>query len=592
MKNTIKMLGIIALVVLIGFAFINAATTPGSITPAAPEPMTSKTALEYFKDEGVKFGWNIGNTFDATPNNANGATGEPAVETAWGNPVVTQELINGVKNQGFNIVRIAVTWIGHIGPAPDYKVNEARLKRVAEVVNMVHKADMKAIINIHHDGNYFNPPNTWGFLKFAEVLRGTANNEQVKDELTRVWTQIANYFRNYGDYLIFETMNEVHSGNWGDNRNPGYSSYSYETEQERLLEWNQTALNAIRATGGNNAKRFVTIPGLGGSWPSTVISAYKRGKLLPNDGSNGTNKLIVTVHNYNPEEYTVAVDTGEPRNTLTPSELANINDEAYELKKVFFDNGIAVYYGECGSPTNYRSDKDDKVKNTHLEYMKLVAKSTHSNGIIPIFWDNGFEYKMIERTDGTVKTGLWANTIAAIKTGISEATWPAPSSGNDDGLKWENGSKAGLWTWGVYTDGTSTITQKDNNDDSYTFSGTVTSAIQYGFAAWSATPNFIMLPYLKAASSISFRANGAAKKYVIIMRTNFDDFSDYQTTFTAGKNKLITIPMSSFVPPGWGASKGTKFDKSKATKFEIQATADVTKPGAFEVTISDLKLNK
>nr|AGS51871.1 glycoside hydrolase family 5 [uncultured bacterium contig00118] len=368
--------------------------------------MTTQSALTYLSD--VKAGWNLGNTMDAV-NSAKTL----AVETAWGNPAATQVLLNGVKTQGFDIVRIGCTWIGHIGPAPDYIVSEARLQRVAEIVNMVHNAGMKAIINIHHDGNYTEPPNTWGFLKFAEVGRGAANNEQVKDQLSKVWTQIANYFKNYGDDLIFETMNEVHSGNWGCSS----TATTCQTEQDRLFDWNQTALNAIRATGGNNAKRFVAVPTLGSTEPGMVIAAHNRNKLLPSDPGNGTSRLIVSVHFYAPWRYTVAGVVAEQGSelihTITSTELSNIDTEAAHIKSTFINNGIAVYYGEWGAPTNVRATMSETIKNTHINYISRVAAATKANGIVPIIWDDGGDFKMLERSNGTPKPGLWEDVLNA-----------------------------------------------------------------------------------------------------------------------------------------------------------------------------------
>jgi hypothetical protein len=286
---------------------------------------------------------------------------------------------------------------------------------------MVHNAGMKAIINIHHDGNYTEPPNTWGFLKFAEVGRGTANNEQVKEQLGKVWTQIANYFKNYGDDLIFETMNEVHSGNWGN----GVSS----TERNRLFDWNQTALNAIRSTGGNNAKRFVAVPTVGSTEPEMVIAAHNSGKLLPSDPGNGTNRLIVSVHFYAPWQYTVADVTGqggEGRNTITTAELNAIDTEAAHIKSTFINNGIAVYYGEWGAPTNVRAAMSETIKSTHIDYIRRVAAATKANGIVPIIWDDGGDFKMLERSNGTPKTGLWKDVRDAYINATSSSSGSEP----------------------------------------------------------------------------------------------------------------------------------------------------------------------
>nr|AGS52077.1 glycoside hydrolase family 5 [uncultured bacterium contig00024] len=595
MGNKVKLFGIIALVTIIGlliFACDNGSTGSGDPRPESPESMTTKSALQYFYDENVKAGWNLGNTLDAV--NVPSA----ASETAWGNPAATQALINGVKAQGFDIVRIGCTWIGHVGGAPNYTISEARLARVAEVVNMVHNAGMKAIINIHHDGNYTQPPNTWGFLKFAEVGRGQANETQVKAQLAAMWTQIANYFKNYGDYLIFETMNEVHSGDWG--------SGSSNADINRLFDWNQTALNAIRATGGNNATRFVAVPGLGSTEPGTVITAHNQGKLLPNDGTNGTNKLIVSVHFYAPWQYTVADVTGqggEGRNTITTAELNNIDTEAGHIKSTFIDNGIAVYYGEWGAPTNVRSSMSATIKSTHTDYIGRVAKAARANGIIPIIWDDGGDFKMLERSNGVPKTGLWKDVRDAYINAINTTTPPVitpPVVTPPADLDWGSGSIAGTWTWQEpygddANDGTSSIAVFEI-EGKRTYSGNITNTYQYGFAGWTVTPDASTLPYLKAASSISFMVSGADKMYRLqIKTTNVTDYSEYQARFdttTSGTGKLVTIPMSSFVSPGWGQSNSAAFNKNLAIELNFQATVAESGTGVFSLTIWDLKLNE
>ncbi|MDR0290870.1 MAG: glycoside hydrolase family 5 protein [Treponema sp.] len=382
---------------------------PAPDGPAEPEAMQDKTALEFLA--GARAGWNLGNTLDAVNSSHSLAT-----ETAWGNPAATQELFNGVKESGFDMVRITCTWIGHIGPGPDYKVSEARLRRVAEVVGYAKDAGFKAVvINIHHDGNYTSPP-TWGFVDFAGAVNNSTKRNAIQNQLSRVWTQIAEYFINYGDYLIFETLNEVHSGNWGSN--------APINEQNLLFDWNQAALSAIRATGGNNATRYVAVPGLGSTEPGTVIAAHKRNKLLPNDGDNGTDKLIVSVHFYDPWQYTVAEATGQGGNSLrhtwgSTAEKNRLNHEIGSLKTTFIDNGIAVYIGEWGGPTNLRSSMSTEIKNTHLSYIGSVAAAARANGIVPILWDDGGNFKCLERTNGKPKTGLWADVLSTIMNAIN-----------------------------------------------------------------------------------------------------------------------------------------------------------------------------
>ena len=442
MKNPIKsfkpvsITAIIALIAItgLGMAACGDPDNGGSdnfSTPSSPEAMSGKTALKFFTDNDIKAGWNLGNTLDAVTFSGN--TAVKAEETAWGNPLASQQLFNGVVQSGFDIVRIPCTWLGHIGPAPDYKVSEARLKRVAVIVGYAKTAGAKAVvINIHHDGNNTSGDNSiWGFVDLPAAVNNSAKKSEIQNQIGKVWTQIAEYFKNYGDYLIFETLNEVHNGNWGYN--------APEKEQDILFDWNQAALSAIRATGGNNAERFVAVPGLGGTEPGVVIAAHSRGKLLPNDGANGNNKLIVSVHYYDPGQYTVAA-ANDPSWPLihtwgSSSEKEHLSHEAGLVKTNFIDKGIAVYFGEWGAPTNVRSSMSAEIKNTHIDYIKSVAGAARANGVVPIYWDDGGDFKMLERSNGKPKTGLWADVLSAMITAINNAApsvtvTPNPITGN------------------------------------------------------------------------------------------------------------------------------------------------------------------
>jgi endoglucanase len=579
-------------------AFMFMACSPGNNNddddddsrPGEEEAMAAKSALQYFIDEGIKAGWNLGNTLDAVEH-INSTTMGSAVETAWGNPKASQALLNGVKAQGFDIVRIPCSWKGHIGPAPDYKVSEARLARVAEVVNMAHKAGMKAIINIHHDGNYQQPDTigTWGFVKFGEVVRGQASSEQVKDELGKVWTQIAEYFKNYGDYLIFETLNEVHSGNWGGNYNPGYAGYSYENEQNLLFDWNQTALNAIRATGGNNATRYVAVPGLGSTEPDIVLAAHARKKLLPNDGANGTDKLIVAVHFYAPSAYTVAevapTNPGDTKlkHTLTPEELADIDTEAGHLKETFYDNGIAVYYGEWGAPTNVRSSMDDTVKNTHTDYIGRVAKAARENGIIPIYWDDGGDFKVLERSDGKPKAGLWKATLDAMINAIASAVPPAPPAGS-------NGTTAVWESYDAFADGIGSAATITLSNNEYTISG---NKVTDGYAGAFLIPNTATLTIMKTMKSFTFMASGDGKSYDVMIPTvesaeNGDNH--YRSTFTASASPaLITVNVpAGLAQANWGGTGIVEFVQANVQNIQFQLAGT----GSFNLKVWDIKLNQ
>ena len=169
-----------------------------------------------------------------------------------GNQPTTQALFDQLAASGITSVRIPVTWLGHVGEAPDYTIEADYLNRVAEVVGYAENAGLNAIINIHHDG-----ADSQYWLDIKDAATDDAVNEAVKAQLKAMWTQIAERFRDKGNFLVFEAMNEIHDGawGWGDNRTDGGKQYAV------LNEWNQVFVDAVRATGGNNTERYLGVPG-------------------------------------------------------------------------------------------------------------------------------------------------------------------------------------------------------------------------------------------------------------------------------------------------------------------------------------------
>ncbi|MDE6136315.1 MAG: cellulase family glycosylhydrolase, partial [Muribaculaceae bacterium] len=193
----------------------------------------------------MSLGWNLGNQFDS---HSNGVSSE----TAWGNSATRQDLFDALAAAGIRTVRIPVTWLGQFGEGPDYKINDAWLDRLAEVVGYAEKAGLYVIINMHHDG-----ADSAFWLDIKGAAADEAKNTAVKAQIAAMWTQIAERFASEGSYLMFESFNEIHDGGWGwgDNRRDGGKQYA------TLNEWNQTFVDAVRATGGNNATRFLGVPG-------------------------------------------------------------------------------------------------------------------------------------------------------------------------------------------------------------------------------------------------------------------------------------------------------------------------------------------
>ena len=346
--------------------------------PALHAVTKSKIPYETAKELGL--GWNLGNQLDAFQDGK-------AQETVWGNPPVTQKFFYRLAEVGFTSVRIPITWVGHFGEGPEYKISDSYMNRVAEVVNYAENAGLNTIINIHHDGveSYF-----WLDIKNAALNEEA--NDTIKNMIKSIWTQIANRFKDKGDFLIFESMNEIHDGKWGwgANLSDGGSQYAV------LNEWNQVFVDAVRSTGGNNANRFLAIPGY-----ATNIDLTVKHFKLPKDKT--PNRLMVSIHYYDPMDYTMGDIYSEWGHTASQDMKYKGMDEEYmqeqfkSIKSTFIDNGIPVYIGEMGC--KYREDKrSESFREYFLEYLCKAAKE---NGMAPFYWDNGKDRSCIfDRSNG------------------------------------------------------------------------------------------------------------------------------------------------------------------------------------------------
>jgi aryl-phospho-beta-D-glucosidase BglC (GH1 family) len=307
----------------------------------------------------LRLGWNLGNSLDA-----------PSGETAWGNPRVTPELFATVAKAGFGLVRIPVTWAQHLGPAPGYVIDESWLERVGEVVGFARAARLYSIINLHHDGADGMKEAGWLSLKDADGKTTAENNAAVKAQFVAVWTQIAKYFANQGEELMFESMNEVHDG--------------YGKADPRHIEivndLDQAFVNLVRASGGNNGKRHLIVPGY-----NTNIDETLKGFKLPTDSAK--NRLILSVHCYDPYLYALMGQThtwgrASPNRDDWGQEdyiLAQFD----KLKSRYVDQGVPVLIGEYGAV------QQDGYEDYRRYYMEYVTKAAVDRGLVPVYWDNG-----------------------------------------------------------------------------------------------------------------------------------------------------------------------------------------------------------
>lgn len=286
-------------------------------------------------------GWNLGNSLDTL--DANHERSITEVETLWGNPVTTQEMIDTVADAGFSAVRVPITYVNHADE--DGTIDEKWLDRVEEVVNYVLDAGMYCIIDVHHDVG-----------KGAVINADNENYAYSKKLLESYWTQISNKFKDYDDHLIFEGFNEIlNSNNEWDYA--GTDSY-YNTNK-----LNQVFVDTVRRSGGNNRDRYL-ITNLYAAVPSeTGIENFK----LPEDVVE--DRLIVGFHSYETDK-------------------SKLKDSFRMMKKAFIDQGIPVILGEFGmQATGEKNNLEDR-----MDYCKSVVQLSAECGIPCFWWDNGNKF--------------------------------------------------------------------------------------------------------------------------------------------------------------------------------------------------------
>jgi endoglucanase len=320
--------------------------------------LSGKTVAEYFAAKGLYLGWNLGNALDA-----------PGGEGTW-SPVIVPEIFAGVKDAGFSLVRIPITWRTMIGDAPDYTIDAAGLNRVAEVVDMAYDVGLAAIINIHHDGSSYG-----GWLSVVQARNSEEARERITDQFTKVWKQIANRFKDYGDWLIFEPFNELHNGGWGGN-----GTISNPVEWDIINEWNQVFTDVVRESGGNNAERFLVVQPYSAKPNQALAETFE----LPTDTVAG--KQIVSIHYYDPEAF--ALNGSSPNWGTVNHTLMTSNFRSFSNK--FTSKGFPVIMGESGA--TYQNRQDDQLetaKTNRIAYLSFLCSEAKKYGLIPIYWDNG-----------------------------------------------------------------------------------------------------------------------------------------------------------------------------------------------------------
>jgi endoglucanase len=334
----------------------------------------------------MRIGWNLGNTMDSLNSNLVKSMSPENWETAWGNPVTTKELIDAVIAEGFNVIRIPVSWNDHILVAENWKIEESWLDRVQEIVDYAYDSGAYVIINTHHEswyGTYYD------------------KEERSAEILTAVWSQIADRFADYDEHLIFEGLNEPRKigtdVEWTGGDQEGW---------DVVNSLNEVFVNTIRESGGNNPDRILMIP----AYAANCWEAIKHLEVPEDD------KIVVSVHAYEPYDFALNTEGRAEWNQDT----ANIDTIMNTLDTLFISKGIPVIIGEFGAMYK-NSENNEEERAAWAEY---YVRAAAEKGIPCIWWDNGaFQgsgelFGLIDR-----KTCEWKYplVVEGLMRGISQA---------------------------------------------------------------------------------------------------------------------------------------------------------------------------
>lgn len=340
------------------------------------------TALEATRLMGN--GINLGNTLEACDSNVGIKTNAPlSYETYWGQPKTTQAIIDGMKAAGFDTIRIPVAWMTnatHLYEG-DYTIDAGYMDRVEEIVRYARKAGMYVIINDHWDGGWYGM-----FGSESAETRALA-----MEAYKGMWQQIAERFRDYSDYLIFESANEELGGRFDEN-SPLYCSDSvvtYLTDDERYAltnEINQTFVDVVRATGGNNATRFLLIAGYSTNIDQTCDDRFQ----MPKDTAES--KLMVSVHYYDPWSYCGASSAASATKWGKVSDYEYLDQQLAKMTK-FTEAGYGVVIGEYGALPG-----SDGLKDNTLAYHTAFLDACTKYDLTNCLWDCSGLYKRVSQT--------------------------------------------------------------------------------------------------------------------------------------------------------------------------------------------------
>ncbi len=375
-------------------------------------------------------GWNLGNTLEGGgTDNVYTNNGGLGAEKAWQGTTTTQAIIDFVAAQGFKSVRIPASWVmGHIIDADELTIDPVWMNRVKEIVDYCINDGLYVVLNDHWDGGWIQGT----FKKDISEPTVAVNCEKMK----KLWTQIAEAFKDYDEHLLFAGLNEPEA--------------EKEDQIKVLMTYEQAFIDAVRATGGNNASRTLVVQG-----PNTSIELSSQYVDMSKFEDTASKALMIEVHYYSPPQFTgvwEGPNGDEPfyfwgaanhvpsgnytKYNSTWGEEAYVREQFQMMKEAFVDRGYPVILGEYGA--NWREFSNNSIQKKHDASLWLFHKTINEEaikrGIIPYVWDinnpnrygTGGIMCIIDRSKPSV---FDANSLDGIMAGVEAAQWGGPTSG-------------------------------------------------------------------------------------------------------------------------------------------------------------------
>jgi endoglucanase len=333
-------------------------------------------------------GWNLGNSFDGSPN-----------ETSFGNPAPTQTLVDAVHAAGFKTLRLPVTWTNHLGAAPSYTIDSTWMGKVKQTAQWALDAGMYVFVNTHHeaDGN-------GGWVSFPST---TSAAQSVAAEVTAVWTQIATAFQSFNSQLMFECFNEPNEAGGGN-------TTQAQTDLNMYLE---ACFAAIRGTGGANATRIVMIQPVGASPIQSGIQSMQKVSFI-NDPN-----LVISLHTYYPTNFGLSTT---PYAWGSASDYTNMQSSIAKQIRVWLPTQVVII-GEWGS-------MGAQATANRAAHALAYSQDTTTGNLVPVWWDNGgsgtSSFALFDRNSGAVtQPTIVSGIMTGVKNGLAAPnTWATPAN--------------------------------------------------------------------------------------------------------------------------------------------------------------------